>query len=173
MIQWKQIPCFENYQASSCGLVRSIDREVAGSCSSVRNIKGRILKPWLNNGRLIVSLYLHNKRTHQSVHRLIGLTFIGNHPEFDHKDRNPQNNRLSNLRPCTHLQNMANSESRKGTSRFKGVSWDRNRNKWQVHIMTNYKSKALGRFHNEIDAAKVYNEAAIKYFGEFAYLNDV
>lgn len=172
-MRWKQIPDFQNYQVSSCGLVRSIDRDVVGAKGSIRRIKGRILKPWKRRNRLWVSLWVNNKCSHKQVHRLVGLTFIGNYSEFDHKDRNSQNNKLSNLRVCTHSQNMANSGSRKGTSLFKGVSRCKQREKWQVHIMINYKSIFLGRFDNETDAAKAYNKAATKYFRKFAYLNEV
>jgi len=31
----------------------------------------------------------------------------------------------------------------------------------------------LGLFHDKSEASKAYNEAAIKYFGEFAKLNEV
>jgi len=37
--------------------------------------------------------------------------------------------------------------------------------------MTNRKSKFIGYFKDEIEAAKAYDKAAIKHHGEFAGLN--
>lgn len=94
--------------------------------------------------------------------------------KFDHKDRNPLNNQKLNLRPCTNQQNARNkikSQNDVFSSEYKGVSWDKNNKLWQAYIRLNGKLKFLGRFDDEIKAAKAYNNAAIKYFGEFACLN--
>jgi len=53
------------------------------------------------------------------------------------------------------------------TSPFKGVSYNKQRKKFMVQIKRRY----IGAFSNELDAAKAYDEEAIKVFGEFAYLN--
>ena len=57
------------------------------------------------------------------------------------------------------------------TSKFRGVSWFKRDACWRAWIKYQQKQKHLGYFHNEIEAAKAYNEAAKKYFKEFAYLN--
>lgn len=173
-IIWKPIPAFPHYEVSLGGNIRSLDRIVKGSRGSQRLIKGRVLKPWSNRaGYFVVSLWQDNKKQNFEVHRLVGLAFVGDYPKFDHKDRNSTNNCPSNLRPCTSSENSANTASRGGTSKFKGVSWDKSRQKWQTHIMVDYKSKFLGRFDSEVDAAKAYNKAATQYFGEFAHLNEM
>lgn len=70
--------------------------------------------------------------------------------------------------------NNYNSRGRKNsTSKYKGVSLDKKRNKWVSRV--NYKGEKVfcKRFDSEVDAAKAYNENVIKYFGEYAYLNKV
>jgi len=99
------------------------------------------------------------------LHRLI--LDIPDSMEGDHKDGNGLNNRRDNLRPATHSDNMHNSCSKRGTSKFKGVHFYKQTNKWRAGIA----SKHLGYFHNETDAALAYDAAARKYFGEFARPN--
>lgn len=90
----------------------------------------------------------------------------------DHKDRDKLNNRINNLRPATDSQNRINSPAHKDNkSGYKGVSFCRHTGKWQVKISYLYNRKFIGRFTSKEEAALAYNKAAIKYFGEFAYLN--
>lgn len=93
----------------------------------------------------------------------------------DHKSRNGLNNQKSNLRICTKSQNLCNSKSRKNsTSKYLGVYKSINNKKyiyWVAGIQVNKTKIYLGCFKNEIDAAKAYNDAAVKYHGEFANIN--
>lgn len=89
----------------------------------------------------------------------------------DHVNGNKLDNRRSNLRICTQSQNAANAPGRGGTSRFKGVSFDKTRGKWLAGIRVNYVKQNLGRFATEKEAAEAYDYAAQKHFGEFARLN--
>lgn len=97
---------------------------------------------------------------------------LGNKPGFiiDHKDRNGLNNQKYNLRFATYSENNKNSKSC-GSSNYLGVCWYNARNKWIAHITINGKNKYLGVFKNEIDAAKVYDNAAKIHHKEFANLN--
>jgi hypothetical protein len=61
--------------------------------------------------------------------------------------------------------------SRKTSSRYIGVSFHKKKGKWMAVIGYKGKNVWLGRFDNEIDAAKAYDAAAKKYYGEFARLN--
>jgi hypothetical protein len=92
----------------------------------------------------------------------------------DHKNQDKLDNRKSNLRPATRTQNAGNSKKRRGSSRFKGVSLFRN-GRWHAQLMTTENGKAkcrhLGYYGEEADAARAYDEAARKYFGEFAATN--
>lgn len=106
------------------------------------------------------------------MHRVILGLKKGDNMEVDHRDGDGLNNQRSNLRRCTHQQNMANSKIQKNnTSGYKGVYWNKTRSRWTVRIKLNGKWKYLGRFFCIIRAAKAYDEAAIKYYGEFARPN--
>jgi len=114
-----------------------------------------------------------NKR-YVKMHRLIMEAKEGD--EVDHENRDSLDNRRSNLRLVTEAwQQNANKEKRssKTSSIYKGVCWDSSRGRWTAYIDKNRRRKFLGRFTNQIDAAKAYNEAAIEMFGEFALLNEV
>jgi hypothetical protein len=91
----------------------------------------------------------------------------------DHRNRYGLDNQRGNLRIATGSQNNGNmSKPRHGvTSRFKGVSWDRRRGKWRAVIALNRKSRELGFFTDELDAARAYDAAAREQWGEFAKFN--
>lgn len=94
----------------------------------------------------------------------------------DHINHNGLDNRKANLRFATCRQNAWNSRKggNRGASRYKGVQWNKNSKKWQAVIYNNNSRKIyLGFFDDEKAAARAYNEAAQKYHGEFALLNDV
>jgi predicted GIY-YIG superfamily endonuclease len=66
---------------------------------------------------------------------------------------------------------LTGSKHKNTTSKYKGVSWFKRDECWRSWIHYNGKQQHLGYFHLEIDAANAYDEAAKKYFGEFANLN--
>ncbi len=91
---------------------------------------------------------------------------------YDHKDRNPFNNQKFNLRHCTQSQNMANIPKRrliKASSNYKGVNSCSQTDLWRARI----NSKHIGYYPSEVEAAKAYNIAAKKLYGEFACLNKI
>ena len=93
----------------------------------------------------------------------------------DHININTLDNRKANLRFATYTQNNWNSRRgmNEGSSKYKGVVWNKQQNKWRVTIVNNKKSFHLGFFEDEKEAAKAFNEAALKYRGQFALLNEI
>jgi len=91
----------------------------------------------------------------------------------DHINHDGMDNRRSNIRAATRAQNMRNRGKRSGSrsSKYKGVSWKKQTRKWQATITFERKRIYLGCYHSEIEAAKAYDRAAMKYHGEFASLN--
>lgn len=116
-----------------------------------------------------------NRKT-SYIHKLVMERIIGrkllNSERVDHINGDGTDNRRENLRVCTHQQNMGNQSSRKGSSIYKGVSKTRTGN-WAARIWNNYKCINIGTFADEREAGKAYNQQAIKYFGEFAKLNQL
>lgn len=111
-----------------------------------------------------------NKKVLYRMHRLI----LNPPPGMvvDHINRDRLDNRRSNLRICTHQQNLWNQERKIGqkTSRYKGV-W-RRKDKWRACIVKDGKTLHLGTHSSPEEAAMAYNLSAIKMHGEFARLNN-
>lgn len=100
-----------------------------------------------------------------SMHRLL----LPESTQVDHINRDKLDNRRSNLRPATAAQNAANRRSRRGSSsKYKGVYWDKKHGCWHASIKIAGRSKHLGSFRVEEDAAKAYQNALVAAFGEFA-----
>jgi AP2 domain len=122
-------------------------------------------------------LYAHawNNRMHLYMHRLI--LGAGPREQVDHWNGCGLDNQRHNLRSAAYPQNRANQgkqlsrSGRMSTSRYKGVCWDRNRNRWMASIHVNGKTRSLGRFDDEELAARAYDESAIEHWGQFARLN--
>jgi len=90
--------------------------------------------------------------------------------QVDHKDYNTLLNIKSNLRVCTNAQNCANRRP-KNNKQYKGTK--RNGQRFAAKLHKGGIDIHLGTFDTEKEAALAYNEAALKYFGEFAYLNKI
>jgi hypothetical protein len=73
-----------------------------------------------------------------------------------------------NLRVRTQAQNLQNVRpSPAGTSRSRGVSWDRHRKAWRAQVMVNGKHVLLKRFPTEREAAEA-GAAALRAFMPFS-----
>jgi hypothetical protein len=90
----------------------------------------------------------------------------------DHIDHNGLNNTRANLRLCTLSQNQYNRRSAKhGSSKYKGVGYLKCGKVFTTQIAYGGKTYYLGRFKDEKEAARVYDEKAKEFFKDFACLN--
>jgi HNH endonuclease/AP2 domain-containing protein len=107
------------------------------------------------------------------AHRLAWFYMTGKMPkdEISHIDENRDNNRWSNLRQATLQQSKWNQKKVNNTSGFNGVSWHKQNKRWMARIGYNDKEIYLGSFATAEEAARAYDEAAIRLFGEFARPN--
>ena len=80
------------------------------------------------------------KTKDKKTKKIIKMSYLFGCKYYDHADRNPLNNRRSNLRLATEFENAQNkSKSKCNTSGFTGVSWDKESNKWAAYIKINKK----------------------------------
>lgn len=133
-------------------------------------------KWYISNGYPYRTIYVNKKIINITLHREIMKPLLGE--VTDHINHNKLDARRENLRNCTSSQNNMNKTSQKdSSSKYLGVGIIniKSKNKiyqyWLSSIGINGKSKHLGTFKNEEDAAKCYDKAALIYNGEFANLN--
>ena len=159
MEQYRIIKGFENYSVSNLGNIKN-------------NKTDRILKPGITtNGYYNVILYKDGKTYTKKIHKLVAEYFILNPSNkncVDHIDNNKLNNNINNLRYATSQENSMNRKlSSRNSSNYKGISYDKQRNKWKAYIRINGKHKNLGRFDNIDDAINARVKKAKEIFGEY------
>jgi hypothetical protein len=86
------------------------------------------------------------------LHRAVLGLAPGDPRRVDHINRNPLDNRRANLRTATTAQNAQNQDSRGGSSRYRGVTWDKSRQKWMATAMLDGRRTTIGRFDDEDEA---------------------
>ena len=148
---WKDIPNYEGrYKVSNLGNVRSFNYN-----------KVKLMKTPLDNyGRAVTSLRRNNKTKTYRVHILVAKAFLKHKPcgmkiVVDHINNNRLNNKLYNLQLITHRQNVS-KDIKESTSKYTGVFFRKSTGKYVSSIRLNGKSKHLGYFTDEKEAAQAY-----------------
>lgn len=164
MDQFAEVPVFNRSGIIGYMKVDLEDLELANSRKWYLN-----MKKYASYGEGSVRLKTYRKIF---FHRLV--INVPNDLCVDHINRDTLDNRKINLRVVTSVQNQMNKRGYKNrSSRYKGVTWGKEAKKWEVRVMLKGKQHFVGRFNDELDAAKAYNDRARDLFGEFAYQNEV
>lgn len=151
-VRIKPVVGYEDYYSvTDDGKVWSHPRVFPRAGTSGQPIKGRWLKSGAKKatGHQTVALTVNGKSKSVAVHILVARAFLGQRPEgfhIDHIDRDPSNNRLSNLRYATQSENLHNTTAN-------GFCWDRDRNKYRAYITVNRKLHYLG-LHDTAEKAR-------------------
>ena len=111
-------------------------------------------------------------KTRKIHHYIMGIS--GDEILVDHIDHNPKNNKDDNLRLSNSVNNNHNRTKKpNASSKYFGVSFNKQRNKFYTSIKKEGKDYHMGSFENEIAAALAYNIKAKELYGDFANLNKI
>jgi len=94
----------------------------------------------------------------EALHRVVMGCTPGDGLVVDHVNGDRLDNRRENLRFVTTAQNAQNQGSRGGSSRYRGVTWDRARGRWLAQACLDGRVHHLGRFESEVAAASAATE---------------
>lgn len=118
-------------------------------------------------GYAIRDVCLDGNRSIMRMHRCI--LRAGSKDVCDHINGDSLDNRKSNLRLCTPLQNQMNRRmDKRNKTGFKGVEWRNRYNTFIAKIIINGERKHLGSFKTAEEASEAYKQASLKNHGEFS-----
>lgn len=129
---------------------------------------------WYRCGKYVAGRLagLKGRRGQVKLHRLIMNAPVG--LDVDHINHDPLDNRRINLRLCTRSQNICNRRMPRSTnSPYRGVRKRNDCNRWVAQIKAEGRNIHLGNFLMPEEAARAYDAAARRYYGEFATLNNI
>jgi hypothetical protein len=169
---WKDVPNYEGiYQVSNLGNVKSLNRKIVFYDKSINNIKQHNLKGKILKGRIsgklngqyfAVSLNLNNKVKQYKIHQLVAMAFLNHKPcgynlIVDHINNDKFDNKLENLQLISQRENSYRIQG-KYSSKYKGVSWCKNKKTWRARYRLKGKEILIGYYKNEYDAHLEYQK---------------
>ena len=106
----------------------------------------------MNVKNLIINSAVNLKNQFNDLNQVIEwVEHQNNKVNVDHINNDKQNNNINNLRWSTIQENIRNTGiSKRNTSGIKGVSFNKNINKWESYISIDYIKICLGYFDNII-----------------------
>lgn len=152
---WKDIKDFEDlYQVSNMGRVKSLERVILRNNGNPQTIKERFVKLCKNKqGYYQVSLWKNGVEKRYLLHRLIAEHFIPNpenKPCIDHINTDPTDNRIENLRWCTHKENNNNPLTIKHRSKPRN---------WNIKGFNHWQSKPVAQLTKQGELLNIYPNA--------------
>jgi hypothetical protein len=161
---FKDVPGYEGiYQVSNFGNVKSLPREmVKGNVKFIS--KEKILKSNIGKrGYKCLNLVKNGNLKNITIHKLVAMAFLAHNPDgykivVDHINNDKLDNRVENLQLISNRENCS-KDTRSIYSKYVGVTFHKQRNKWQSAIKIDGKSKYLGSFTDEYEAHLAYQKA--------------
>lgn len=99
------------------------------------------------------------------LHRAIFLCHHGFCPPLvDHRDQDPNNNRIENLRELDKSGNTVNCDKIRGAVPYRGVWFNKLRQKYVANIKKDYKKYSLGYYFTAEEASAAYEKARKELF---------
>ena len=149
-----RIKDYEDYDVDKNGLVISMkfDKE-----KILKQYKGR-------DGYMFVRLSKNGIKKNFKIHHLVWDQFgtserDGRKKQVDHIDENKLNNHIDNLQLLSQRENVSKGKFKYGkSSKYTGVSWNKQAKKWVAQTFINNKKKFLGYFDNELEAHNKYEK---------------
>jgi hypothetical protein len=149
---WKNIPGYEgHYMISDLGNLKSLKYN-----------KERLLKFLKNEkGYLYCFLSKENNQKKFKVHQLVSMAFLNHIPcgmksIIDHIDDDKLNNKVDNLRIVTAYENHGRVKNGLASSKYRGVYFDKLRNKWRAQTSVKGLKRHIGYFNDELEASIAY-----------------
>lgn len=158
---WKKRPLEHFFDAPAC---HRFWTRFAGKVAGCRLVSGR--PPRISGIRILLP-----RHGQLRAHRVVWEMHYGPIPDgmaIDHINGNPLDNRLENLRLATKTQNNMNrGATKRNTSGYKGVSWNKKDGNWQAKIRIDGRNHHIGSFNDKEAAYLAYCDYAKKHHGEF------
>jgi hypothetical protein len=175
--EWKDVVGYEGlYVVFNLGNIKSKDRILNNRWGAYTKKADKLVFPKNIEGYRKGNLCKDKICKSFSLHRIVATAFITNSTlkaEVNHINGIRDDNRAENLEWCTKRENQCHSARNKNcSSKFIGVYFDKDRQKWSSGIQVNKKRKALGRFDTEEEAfnARVEYEKKLNIENKYTFM---